>query len=134
MISPSYFKNQFMDMFGSIAYVLEFCGLYFSCFLCIKLIPDLIVMIIRHMEIIRLTGASLGFGKILLSSSENLLLTSILTSVINPQAPLLQALEPEPTSTRLEDETIDPVDENMKKEEHLIRLFIIPLWLFPLYD
>ena len=25
MISPSYFKNQFMDTFGSVAYVLEFC-------------------------------------------------------------------------------------------------------------
>ena len=33
MISPSYFKNQFMDTFGSVAYVLEFCGKYFSCFL-----------------------------------------------------------------------------------------------------
>ena len=27
MISPSYFKNQFMDTFGSVAYVLEFCGI-----------------------------------------------------------------------------------------------------------
>ena len=57
MISPSYFKNQLMDTFGSVAYVLEFCGIYFSCFLFIKLIVDLIVMILRHMEINRLTGA-----------------------------------------------------------------------------
>ena len=119
MISPSYFKNQFMDTFGSVAYVLEFCGIYFSCFLFIKLIVDLIVMILRHMEINRLNGASLGFGKTLLSASYNLLLTSILTSVFNPQAPLLQALEPEPRPTRVEDETTDPVDENKKKEEHL---------------
>ena len=46
MISLSYFKNQFMDTFGSFAYVLEFCGIYFSCFLFIKLIVDLIVMIL----------------------------------------------------------------------------------------
>ena len=94
MISPSFSKNQFMDTFGSVAYVLEFCGKYFSCFLFVKLIVDLIVMILRHMEINRLTGASLGFGKTLLSSSYKLFLTSILTSVLNPQAPLLQVLEP----------------------------------------
>ena len=76
-------------------------------------------MILRHMEINRLAGASLGFGKTLLSASYNLFLTSILTSVINPQAPLLQALEPEPVPTRIEDETRDPADGNRKKGEHL---------------
>ena len=119
MISPSYFKNQFMDTFGSVAYVLDICGIYFSCFPFVKLIVDLIVMILRHMEINRLTGAPLRFGKTLLSASYNLFLTSILTSVFNPPAPLLQALEPEPTPARIEDETRDPADESKKKEEHL---------------
>ena len=71
------------------------------------------------MEINRLTGASLGFSKTLLSASYNLFLTSILTSVFNPQAPLLQALEPEPMLTRIEDETRDPAEGNKKKEEQL---------------
>ena len=101
-----------MDTLGSVAYVLEFCGTYFSCFLFIKVIVDLIVMILRHMEINRLTSASLGFGKTLLSASYNLFLTSILTSVFNFQAPLLQALELEPTPARIEEEIRDPVDEN----------------------
>ena len=126
MISPSYFKNQFMDTFGSIACVLEFCGTYFSCFLFIKLIADLIAIVLRHMEINRLTGASLGFGKTLLSASYNLFLTSILTSVFNPQAPLLQALEPEPSPTRIDDETRDPVDEIKEKEEHLYSMVYCP--------
>ena len=104
-----------MDTFGSVAYNLEICGICFSCFLFIKLIVDLIVMILRHMEINRLTGASLGFGKTLLSASYNLFLTSILTSLFNPQAPFLQALEPEPMPTRIEDDTRDPADENKKK-------------------
>ena len=133
MIFPSYFKNQFMDTFGSIAYVLEFCGLYFSCFLFIKLIIDRKVMILRHMEINRLTSASLGFGKTLLSSSYNLFLTSILTSVYNPQAPHLQTLEPEPTPTRIENEARVPADENEKKQSIFIQLFIAPLRLFPLF-
>ena len=45
MTSPSYFKNQFMETFGSIAFVMDFCGLYSSCFRFFKLIVDLIVMI-----------------------------------------------------------------------------------------
>ena len=119
MISPSHFKNQFMDTFGSIAYGLEFCGIYFTYFLSIKIIVDLIVMILRHMEVHRLTGLSLGYGKKFLSVSYNLFLTSFLTSVFNPQSPLLQALELEPTYTRIKVETRDPVDQNETKEEHL---------------
>ena len=76
-------------------------------------------MVLRHMKVHRLTGASLGFCKTLRSSSYNLFLTSILTSVFNPQAPLLQALEPEPTPARPEDETRDPRNEDKKKEEHI---------------
>ena len=66
------------------------------------------------MEINRPTGASLGFGRTLLNSSYSLFLKSILTSVFNPQAPLLQALELESTPTRREHETRDPADENKK--------------------
>ena len=131
MISPSYFNNQFMDTFGSVAYVWEFCGIYFSCFLFIKLIVNLIVMVLRHMENIRLTNASLGFGKALLSASYILFLTSILTSVFNPQVPVLQALEPEPRPTRREDETRDPVDENKKNEEHLYPIVQCPTTALP---
>ena len=123
-----------MDTFGSVAYVLKFCGIYFSCFLFLKLIVDLIVMILRHMEISRLTGASLRYGKTLLSASYNLFSTSILTSVFNPQAPLLQALEPEPISTRIEAETRNPADEDKKKKSTFTRLCIGPLWLLPLFD
>ena len=114
-----------MNTFGSVAYVLQFCGIYFSCFLFIKLVVDLIVMILRHMEFNRLIGASLGLGETLLSASYNLFLTSILTSEFNPQAPFLQALEPEPTP-RIEDETRDPADGNKKKVEHLYPIVHCP--------
>ena len=115
-----------MDTFGSVAYVLDFCGIYFCCFLFVKLVVDLIVMSLRQMENNRLTGASLGFGKTLLSASYNLFLTSILTSVFNPEAPLLQALELEPVSTRIEDETTNLADEDQKKEEHLYPIVHCP--------
>ena len=119
MISRNYFENQFMDTFGSISYILEFCGIYFICFLFITRIGDLIMMVLRHLENHRLAGASLGFARTLLSASYNFFLTSIPTSVFNHQTPLLQALEPEATPTRLEDETGDPIDESKKKEKHV---------------
>ena len=78
------------------------------------------------MEFNRLAGASLGFGETLLSAAYNLFLTSILLSMFNPQAPLLQALEPESRPTRIEDETRDPGDENKKKEEHLYLIVHCP--------
>ena len=61
MISPGYFKDQFLDTFGPVVY--EHCGNYFSAFLFIKLIIDMVVMIVRYMEIDKLTGSTLGFGK-----------------------------------------------------------------------
>ena len=91
-------------------------------------------MILRHEETNRLTGASLGFGKTLLSASYNLFLRSILTSVFNPQAPLLQALEPEPRPARVEDETRDPVAEIKKKEEHLYLIVHCSTTAFSLFD
>ena len=84
MISPEYFEDRFMDTFGPVAYILEHCEFYFSVFLFLKLIIDLIVIIVRHMETNRMTGASLGFGKTLLSASKKIFLTSLMTSVYNP--------------------------------------------------
>ena len=87
------------------------------------------------MEINHFTAASLGFGKILLlSASFILFLTSILMSVFSPQAPLLQALEPEPMPTRIEDETSDPIDEKKKKEDHLYPIVHCPTMALPLFD
>ena len=81
MISTGYFKDRFMDIFGPVASDLEHCGIYFSVFLLFKLIIDVVVMVIRHSEIIKTTGASLGFGKTILSASNNIFLMSILTSM-----------------------------------------------------
>ena len=69
MILPGYFKDQFMDTSGPVTCVLEHCGIYFSVFLFFKLKIDLVVMVIRHLEITKRTSASLGFGKTLLSAS-----------------------------------------------------------------
>ena len=119
MISPEYFKDRFMDTFGPVAYVLEHCGIYFSVFLFFKLILDVVVMVIRHLEISRMTGASLGFGKTLLSASYNIFLTSILTSMYDPRAPPLAAMTQEKITLCHEEELHDMRDTPKKKEEHI---------------
>ena len=93
MVSPGYFKDRFMDTFGPVACVLEHCGIYFSVFSFFKLVIDAVVMVIRHLEITKMTGASLGFGKTLLSASYNIFLMSVLTSMYDPRAPTLAAVE-----------------------------------------
>ena len=115
MISPGYFKDRFMDTFRPVAYVHEHCGFYISMFLFFKLIIDVVVMVISHLEITKKTGASLGFGKTLLSASYNLLLISVLTSMYNPRASTLAAVEEERKTFCNEEELNDIPDDTGKK-------------------
>ena len=73
-------------------------------------------MVIRHLEITKLTGASLGFGKTLLSASYNILLMSVLTSMYDPRAPTLAAVEERKILCN-EGELHDMRDNTKKKEE-----------------
>ena len=95
MISPGYFKDRIMDTFGPVAYVLEHFGIYFSVFLLLKLIIGVVIMVIRPLEISKMTGAPLKFGRTLLSASYKLFLMSVLTSMYDPHAPTLAAVEEE---------------------------------------
>ena len=126
MISPEYFKDRFMDTFGPVAYIFEHCGICFSVFLFLKLIIDLLVMIIRHMEINRMTGASLGFGKTLLSASYNSFLTSVMTSMYNPQASGLASNPAKKVKPRVDMELYEMRDDAKKKN-------ISTQWLTPLH-
>ena len=119
MISPGYFKDRFMDTFGPVAYVLEHCGIYFSVILLFKLIIDVVVMVIRHLEITKMPGASLGFGKTLLSASYNIVLMSALTSMYDPHAPTLAAIEEDRKTVCHEEELHEMREDNKKKEEHI---------------
>ena len=62
MMSLDYFKNSFKETFGPVVSVLEHSGRFFSVFLSLKFIIDIIVMFIRRMETNKMTGVSLRFG------------------------------------------------------------------------
>ena len=120
MISLGYFKDQFLDTFGPVVYVLEHCKrFYFSVFLFIKLIIVVVVMIVRYMEIDKITGSTLGSGKTLLSASYNLFLTTVSTSKYNPRAPALTDVERMVVGPCVENIMHEVKDDAKKKEEHL---------------
>ena len=50
-------------------------------------------MVKRQLELPKMTGASLGFGKTLLTASYNIFLMSVLTSMYDPRAPRLAVVE-----------------------------------------
>ena len=107
-----------MDTFGPVAYVPEHCGIYFSVFLSFKLNIDVVVMVISDLEITKVAGASLGFVKTVLSPSYNSFLMSVLTSMYDPRAPKLAAVEEERKFLCNEEEVHDMRDDTKRKEEH----------------
>ena len=62
-----------------------------------------------------MTGASLGFGKTLLSASYNIFLTSVLTSMYDPRAPTLAAVEEERKTLCNEEELQNMKEDNEKR-------------------
>ena len=130
IISARYFKDPFLDTFGPVVYVLEHCGIYFSFFLFIKFLIDVIVMIMRYMEIDKLTGSTLGFGKTFLSASYNIALTTVLTSMYNPRAPALTAVEHMEVGPCVKKDMHEVKEGAKKKEKHLysaMRTVTLPL-------
>ena len=71
------------------------------------------------MEINKMTGASLGFGKTLLSASYNIFLTSVMTSMYNPQTSGLASNASKKADPRVDIELYEMREDAKKKEEHL---------------
>ena len=79
----------------------------------------MVVKIERYKEIDKLTGSILRFGKTLLSASYNFFLTSVLTSMYNPRAQALTAVEHMDVSPCVENDMHELKEDAKKKEEHL---------------
>ena len=108
-----------MDTFRPVAYVLEHCGIYFSVFLFFKLIIDVVVIVLRHLEKTEMIGASLGFGESLLSASYNFFFMSVLISMYDSRAPPRAAVGEERKTLCKEEELNDMREDAKKNEEHL---------------
>ena len=117
-ISPAYTIDRLMDTIGPIVYLPEHCGIYFSVFLFFNPIIDVVVMVIRHLERTKMTGASLHFSKTLLNASYHIFPMSVLTSMYDPRGHTLAAAEEERKTLCNEEELHDMGEDIKKKEEH----------------
>ena len=122
MILLGYFNDQFLDTFGHVVCVLERCVYYFSVFLFIKLIIDMLVIFVRYMKIDKITGSPLGFGKTLLSASHGNFLTNVLISMYSPRPPVLAAVGNFDVDSRIGNSTLEVKEDAKKKEEHFLLL------------
>ena len=71
LISSEFLHNRYIKAFGRVHYYLEQCGSTFAIFLFVKFIIDIVVCIIRALQIHKITGASVSFGKVILSAFFN---------------------------------------------------------------
>ena len=72
-------------MFGYTQFILEQCGIYFAAFLFLKFIIQIVVTIVKALQIHKITGASVNFGKTVLFATYNILFTSIMTSIFKSE-------------------------------------------------
>ena len=80
-ISPDFFNNRFVETFGKIQYIIERCRTFFAAFLFIRLLIDIVLCLIRAMQINKITDASIHFGKALFAATFDLMSVPILTSI-----------------------------------------------------
>ena len=78
-------------------------------------------MVKRHLEIVEMTAASLGFGKTLLSASYNISLMSVLTSMYDPRALTLAAVKKKRKILCNEEEVSDMRENAQKRVPPLSR-------------
>ena len=79
-ISPDFF-NQFVETFGKIQVIIERWGIFVAAFLFIRLLIDIVLSLIRAMQINKITDASIHFGKALFAATFHLMSVPILTSL-----------------------------------------------------
>ena len=70
-----------MKPLAKIQYIFERCGIFFAAFLFNKLRIDIVLCLIRAMQINKTTDASIPFGKALFAVTFDLMSVPILTSI-----------------------------------------------------
>ena len=78
VLSSQIFKNNFIETFDFVAFFSAKIELYFAGFLFIKFLIEIIVQIIKVLEIIKLTNRIMSFWKLMLGANYNLFVLSIL--------------------------------------------------------
>ena len=79
LLTPSFFVDKFRETFGLLGYYIQCLGYFFACFLLVKFLIDVVVIVLRGLEIRKVSGATFGFVRIMLSATFHLFVLSLQT-------------------------------------------------------
>ena len=79
LLTPSFFVDKFKETFGELGYIIQCLGNFFACFLLVKFVIDVVVIVLRGLEIRKNSGATFGFVRTMLGATFNLFVLSLQT-------------------------------------------------------
>ena len=68
-LTPSFFVDKFKETFGLLEYYIQGLGKFFPCFLLVKFINDNVVIVLRGLEIRKLSSATFGIVRTMLGAT-----------------------------------------------------------------
>ena len=79
LLTPSFFVDKFRESFGLLGYYVQCLGNFFACFLLLKFLIDVVVIVLRGLEIRKVSGATFGFVRTMLGATFQLFVLSLQT-------------------------------------------------------
>ena len=79
LLTPSCFVDKFRETFGLLGYYIQCLGNFFACFLLIKFFIDVVVIVLRGLEIRKFSGATFGFVRTMVGATFHLFVLSLQT-------------------------------------------------------
>ena len=76
LLTPSFFVDKFKEIFGKLGYIIQGLGNFFACFLLVKFVIDVVVIVLRGLEIRKVSGATFGFVRTMLGATFHLFVFS----------------------------------------------------------
>ena len=72
LLTPSFFVDKFKETFGLLGYYIQCLGNFFACFLLVKFLIDVVVIVLRGLEIRKVSGATFGLVRTMLGATFHL--------------------------------------------------------------
>ena len=61
LLEPCFLVDKFNETFDELGYIIQCLGIFFACFILVKFVIDVFVIVLRGLEILKISGATFGF-------------------------------------------------------------------------
>ena len=79
LLTPSFFVDKFKETFGLLGNYIQCLGNFFACFLLVKFLIDVVFIVLRGLEIRKVSGATFSFVRTVLGATFHLFVLSLQT-------------------------------------------------------